>query len=95
MAGCPYCHHAVRWWEPLTTWRGQLLYCPHCLRALRIDRGRYAVLTGVSVALISSVNLLPSDHPYVLLAIAVVVALAACVLFGKVVKADEDDAGSA
>jgi glutaredoxin len=93
MAGCPYCHRHVRWWEPLTTWRGQVLYCPHCGRALRIDRGRYAVLTGVSTAVIASVNLLPSEHPFILLAMAVVLVVGMCVLFGKVVKADAEDAG--
>ena len=88
MATCPYCQQSVRWWEPLVTRRGQRFSCPHCQRALRVDRLRYGVLTGTSVAVIASANLVPTEHPYLLVAVLVVLAVGACVLFGKVERAD-------
>lgn len=91
MARCPYCTHRVSWWEPLVTWRDETLFCPHCGRALRVDRWRYGVLSGVSVAGIASVNLLPAGPHYLLLCAAAAIAVVLCVVFGRVVKAESND----
>jgi hypothetical protein len=93
MARCPYCDKRVAWWQPLTAWRDETLYCPHCMRALRVDRRRYGVLTSFSVAIIAMVGLLHSDHYYLLLGLAVALALIVCTLFGRVVKAEAADEG--
>ncbi len=91
MPTCPYCQQTVRWWVPLVTRRGELFECTHCYRSLRIDRRRYAWLYGVSVSVIASTNLVPTEHPYLLVLTVSALAIIACVLFGKVEGAESDD----
>lgn len=91
MADCPYCQRRLHWWQPLTTWRGEIIYCPHCLQALRIDKRRYAVLTGTSTAALAGAMLLPTEHPYLVIIVVGLLAIGACALFGKVVRVDSRD----